>query len=636
VTVSYNRFALHEKNTLVGSSDGATGDAGKLRVTFSNNLFDHVSARAPRVRFGQVHLYNNYHVGDRHHPAYGHEYSIGMGKRGDVIGDANVYEIAGARGCSDVVRTWSTESSFSDHGSLLNGAPLAGCTHPSAPAWQVPYPFRALPASKVRQHVLANAGAGYVEALDIAVAPAFVKPTHTLRAELIPAAGARDVPPDSPLRITFARPPVLSASGSVRIYTKREGTLVDVIHPVETIVAIGTGGQIRHVRMNPVKVKGNTVTIFPRSGALRNGTEYEVVIGTGIIEGHTGRWSFRTRKAPPSGATLTVDDDGPADFRTVQGALNHAMERFPRQAPVTVAVRNGDYEELLYVRGRDKLTIRGQSRAGVVIHATNNEGLHAGADRALLLIEDADLFTLDTLTLRNDTERRHSRPGQAETILFNSPNGRLIARNANFISEQDTLQLRGYAWFYNTLVAGNVDFIWGSSRAALFERSEIRSVGDSSNADNGGYLVQARTDTAAAKGFVFLNSTLTHGKGPAGNDVPAGRTWLARSPGTASTWDNVAFIGCRMDQHIALAGWAGSGVPREPVPNPAQATVTSGWRESGSMALQGRPLDLTQRRGALVMDKESARVQFGTRAIVFSDFDGGKGWDPLTETGTAP
>jgi pectate lyase/lysophospholipase L1-like esterase len=48
VTVSNNHFALHEKNTLVGGSDRATGDDGHLRVTFANNFFDHVAARALR------------------------------------------------------------------------------------------------------------------------------------------------------------------------------------------------------------------------------------------------------------------------------------------------------------------------------------------------------------------------------------------------------------------------------------------------------------------------------------------------------------------------------------------------------------------------------------------------------------
>lgn len=59
VTVSWNRFRNHNKVMLIGSSDGAIADRGKLRVTLHHNLFDGVVQRTPRVRFGQVHVYNN-------------------------------------------------------------------------------------------------------------------------------------------------------------------------------------------------------------------------------------------------------------------------------------------------------------------------------------------------------------------------------------------------------------------------------------------------------------------------------------------------------------------------------------------------------------------------------------------------
>jgi pectate lyase len=61
VTVSWNRFVNHDKTMLIGSSDNAPRDVGRLRITLHHNLFEDVGQRAPRVRFGQVHVYNNYY-----------------------------------------------------------------------------------------------------------------------------------------------------------------------------------------------------------------------------------------------------------------------------------------------------------------------------------------------------------------------------------------------------------------------------------------------------------------------------------------------------------------------------------------------------------------------------------------------
>ncbi|WP_426197500.1 pectinesterase family protein [Massilia sp. DWR3-1-1] len=492
--------------------------------------------------------------------------------------------------------------------------------------------------------------------LALTVAPAQHAParTYALRGHLAPAAHARAVPVDTPLRITFDQAATLGSAGTVRIFRAADDALVDVIGTADDVDTIGYPGQPfkRVVRYQPLRIDGASLTIRPHNARLAYGTDYYVTIDPGVVAGATlggqpftglGRqagWRFRTRAAPPTGRTLSVDDDGPADFRTVQGALNHAMRALPRAAPVTIHIANGRYEELLYLRGKDKLTLRGQSRDGVVIEAANNDLANPGSGtaqaatspaatggRSVLLIEDADLVTLTNLTLRNSS-RRAGTPGgsQAEALYFNSENGRLIAHDATFLSEQDTVQVKGYSWFYRTLIAGNVDFIWGYNRAALFERSEIRSVGDSANPASGGYVVQARTVAAGDPGFVFLDSRLTHGPGPAGNDVPAGSTYLARSPGTASTWDNVSYIDCRIDAHVAAAGWAGAGVQGQPAPNPPLPGAGAGWREAGSMDLAGTPLDLAARVGADLPATAQARARFGTRARVFQGFNGGRGW----------
>jgi pectate lyase len=88
VTVSWNRFRNHDKMMLIGSSDTASADRGKLRVTLHHNVFDGIGQRAPRVRFGQVHVYNNYYD-LRDTPAY--VYSWGVGIESQLYAEENFF-----------------------------------------------------------------------------------------------------------------------------------------------------------------------------------------------------------------------------------------------------------------------------------------------------------------------------------------------------------------------------------------------------------------------------------------------------------------------------------------------------------------------------------------------------------------
>jgi beta-xylosidase len=226
------------------------------------------------------------------------------------------------------------------------------------------------------------------------------------------------------------------------------------------------------------------------------------------------------------------------------------------------------------------------------------------------------MLQLDTLTVYNTTWNSKTIGGQAEAVNFNSE-GRFVATYANFISEQDTIRTNGYAWFYRSLIAGTIDFIWGYNRAALFEECELRSLGHSGGSERGGYVVQARTVSADDPGFVFLNSRFTHGPGPAGNDTLPGSIYLARF-GVPTAWDKVVHINSRIDKHIAPAGWQGE--PRG----------GNGWYEYNSTDLDGKPLDLTARKGGRVLAAAEAE-RFASRAAVFAGFGDGKGWNPRVD-----
>ncbi|MCL4264689.1 MAG: pectate lyase [Anaerolineae bacterium] len=91
VTVSWNRLLNHDKVMLIGSSDGAIADRGKLRVTLHHNLFASTGQRTPRVRFGQVHVYNNVYKIGGHVP---HVYNWGVGIESAIYAENNLFTVA--------------------------------------------------------------------------------------------------------------------------------------------------------------------------------------------------------------------------------------------------------------------------------------------------------------------------------------------------------------------------------------------------------------------------------------------------------------------------------------------------------------------------------------------------------------
>lgn len=88
VTVSWNRFADHDKTMLIGSTNNPANDRGKLNVTVHHNHFRDTLQRLPRVRFGQVHVYDNYYE----IPA-DVVYALGVGVESAIVAESNVFAL---------------------------------------------------------------------------------------------------------------------------------------------------------------------------------------------------------------------------------------------------------------------------------------------------------------------------------------------------------------------------------------------------------------------------------------------------------------------------------------------------------------------------------------------------------------
>lgn len=447
--------------------------------------------------------------------------------------------------------------------------------------------------------------------------------------------------------------------------TNLSSTKVNVIGGVTSGI-----DQVRVVNYVPVLISDNTAVIVPHNSKLVYGGQYYVLVDAGVFSGAVSgaafagitsptAWTFTVKASAPT--TYAVAANNSADFATVQGAIDAVP--YDNASPVTISVAPGVYQELLWIR-KKKVTLQGTDGVNTVIQYDNCDGFNpgtgggqavttpgpggalpagnlAGGGRSVLLMSSASPVVLDTLTLKNlhgqgsmvlptlptpttvtwtvspTYVNYTSAVTQAETLYFNvdfgagSPlvePGNLVAKHANFVSYQDTLQVKGWSWFYDCFITGDVDVIWGNASGALFERSEIKSRYNTSGAavvQSRAYLnyistvapVPAPDAHRAYPGFVFLGCALTREDG-------AFTAYLARSPGASSTgtkgayttygqFDMVAFIDCSMDAHVATPGWNVVGG------NPAGANVSpspvAGWREYRSFTPTGQILDVGAR-----------------------------------------
>ncbi|MCH7230174.1 hypothetical protein L0U85_04750 [Glycomyces sp. L485] len=119
VTVSWSHIQDHDKTMLIGNTNSDRYDEWeKLRVTIHHNWFENASQRAPRLRYGQNHVYNNFYTydGDTSYPYY---YSMGSGVHSAIYAENNAFHMP-TIAPEDVLRNWGGEAIHIE-GSRFNG-----------------------------------------------------------------------------------------------------------------------------------------------------------------------------------------------------------------------------------------------------------------------------------------------------------------------------------------------------------------------------------------------------------------------------------------------------------------------------------------------------------------------------------
>jgi pectin methylesterase-like acyl-CoA thioesterase len=392
-------------------------------------------------------------------------------------------------------------------------------------------------------------------------------------APLSPANGATGVCYDTPLYLAFSVTPTLQNSGKIRIYNvTNSATPVDTIDLSQSVTPDGSAKDVQPRLIAsetftnyPVIITGSQAAIYPHLDVLTSNQTYYVTVDDGTFADAAGAnfagitatnaWQFTTKAGGPANPTnILVAADGSGDFVTVQGGVDSVPAN--NTTPTLININNGTYTEIVDIRAKNNLLLRGQSRAGTLVGYPNNANLQPSTHFRMAFKVNANDISLDNLTVTNMTPVGGS---QAEALMLESNVKRFIFNNCNLGSYQDTLLANGsvgaQGYFNNSLIEGQFDYIWGGGDL-FFTNCEARTLLGSGGAVSGGNLTAARTDNQAvgnwpgylglssSNGFSFVGCRFTRSTNTIVN------TTLADSNGTTN--GNVAWIYCSFDANYIL------------------------------------------------------------------------------------
>lgn len=258
-------------------------------------------------------------------------------------------------------------------------------------------------------------------------------------------------------------------------------------------------------------------------------------------------------------------------YRTIGAALAAAPATATRQH--RIFIRHGRYSEKLSV-DKPNIHLIGESRDGAVLtydaasSTRDPAGGEYGTRGSFTLRVTAPDFRAENLTIENafDYPVNVAKAADDPTRLRNIQAVALMTAGASDRAEFVNTKITGYPdtlladsgrhYFYQCVVSGNVDFIFGAGQA-VFDDCDIISR-DRGSQTNNGYITAASTNIRQPYGFLFINSRLKkESPAMARNSVALGRPWHPGGDSTAVA--SVVFIDTWMDDDISERGWTQMG-----------------------------------------------------------------------------
>ena len=175
---------------------------------------------------------------------------------------------------------------------------------------------------------------------------------------------------------------------------------------------------------------------------------------------------------------------------------------------------------------------------------------------SVLISDTATGFYAEGISFRNSFDYIHDNTVDAkQAVALYCQADEAVFNKCHFFGYQDTLEVKGgRQLFYDCLVEGSVDYIFGYYSTTVFANCEIRSI---YRGQQGGYIAafQGCDGTVGEKttkyGCVFANCNITAGEGVNNSTFSLARPWRQDS--------TVTYIGCEIGAHIRKNGSESSG-----------------------------------------------------------------------------